>query len=180
MIVSVVGLPFSGRHTLASALSGLLAMRMVTHSDVVHAIDLGTTPSAAEARALVRRGELLPADIRTELFLETAGERDAILVGHPRSAAELESFVRRLRDVPAVIHLVADESFVDARTSAAALPRTAHAHPGALRRLESELQTVLDRAGERGRLLPLSAHLSIEEQVGLACAFIDQQRGNAR
>ena len=179
MIVSIVGHPFAGKHALANALSTVVAMRSVTYADVRHVIDCGTTPPAARARTLVRSGSLLPVALLVELLAEAAGDSDAIVVGRPRSGSELEAFIQVFHEVPRVIHVTADESFIDTRMAALGLPPSAQEHPGALPRLESDLQPVLRVASQSDRLLTLSAYIPINEQVRAAQAFIVRQRATA-
>lgn len=180
MIVSLVGPPLAGKRTLGRALADAANLAFVDHESIHQTISRRHSVAARRAAALVERGEPVPDEVLGSVIHECIGERDAVLVGYPRTERQLQS----MEDcggafVLACIMLEASRELVDARRAARGLSAVEQDHPGALTRIASMLAPVLARAEARQSLLRLDAALPMPDLLGAAESFLRNVRGRS-
>ena len=175
----ILGHPFAGKTTLAQALAPLVSLPVVAMTKVRDVIERGVSEKAVYARGLVTSGCLIPSDLFGALLAEAVGSEDALIVGRPRTEAELDAFTRYSDHSVSVIHLEATQALVDERMAAVGLGPSEKEHPGALARLRAALEPVLVRAREAGSLLTLDASSARAELVDTARKFVQHTRSVA-
>lgn len=181
MIVSIVGPPLAGKRTLGRALAAVANLAFVDFDSVKQAIASRHGPSARRAAALVERGVPVPDELLGSVVRECLGDRDAVLVGYPRSERQLQGMeARGGKFVHPCILLDASRERIDAQRAARGLSAVEQDHPGALARIASELAPVLARAEARQCLLRLDAERPMPEQLVAAQSFLRNMLGRSK
>lgn len=180
MIVSLVGPPSAGKHTLGRALAVAANLAFVDHESIHQTISRRHSAAARRAAALVERGEPVPDEVLGSVIHECIGERDAVLVGYPRNERQLQGMEERGgRFAHPCIVLEASRELLDARRAVLGLSAVERDHPGALARIASMLAPVLARAEARQSLLRLDAALPMPDLLGAAESFLRNVRGRS-
>lgn len=181
MIVGLVGAPGSGRHTLATALAAAEGLVRLDFAAIRSAIARAATAATRPAKELVDRGVPVPDEAIGRIVRECAGQRDAVVVGAPRSEAQWGAMAGGDdAGVLGVLALDATEALLDARRAARSLPPVAVSHPGGLERIAHQLAPVLARAAANERLLRLDAARPPHELLAAAVAFVRALRARCR
>lgn len=181
MIVGIVGPPGSGRHTLATALAAAEGLVRLDSEVIGAAIARADTPATREAKVLVDRGQLVPDERTGRIVRECAGQRDAVVVGAPRSEAQWRAMAGDDdASVLGVLAMDATEALLDARRAARGLPPVAVSHPRGLERIAHQLAPVLARAATDDRLLRLEAARPPHELLAASVAFVRALRARCR
>ncbi|MGH9930418.1 MAG: adenylate kinase [Pyrinomonadaceae bacterium] len=91
-IIVLMGAPGAGKGTQARLLHERLSLPQVSTGDMFRALKEAQTPLAAEVRALMAAGQLVPDDVTIRVVQERTGRDDCrdgyILDGFPRTPAQ--------------------------------------------------------------------------------------------
>lgn len=91
-IIVLMGAPGAGKGTQARLLQGRLNLPQVSTGDMFRALKDAQTPLAAEVRALMDAGKLVPDDVTIRVVRERTARDDCrdgyILDGYPRTPAQ--------------------------------------------------------------------------------------------
>jgi adenylate kinase len=91
-IIVLMGAPGAGKGTQARLLQERLNLPQVSTGDMFRALKEAHTPLAAEVRALMEAGQLVPDDVTIRVVRERTGREDCkngyILDGFPRTPAQ--------------------------------------------------------------------------------------------
>ncbi len=91
-IIVLMGAPGAGKGTQARLLQGRLNLPQVSTGDMFRALKDAQTPLAAEVRALMEAGKLVPDDVTIRVVRERTARDDCrdgyILDGYPRTPAQ--------------------------------------------------------------------------------------------
>jgi len=91
-IIVLMGAPGAGKGTQARLLQGRLSLPQVSTGDMFRALKEAQTPLAAEVRALMEAGKLVPDDVTIRVVRERTARDDCregyILDGYPRTPAQ--------------------------------------------------------------------------------------------
>jgi len=91
-IIVLMGAPGAGKGTQARLLQGRLNLPQVSTGDMFRALKEAQTPLAAEVRALMEAGKLVPDDVTIRVVRERTARGDCregyILDGYPRTPAQ--------------------------------------------------------------------------------------------
>jgi adenylate kinase family enzyme len=156
--VGIVGLPFSGKRTLARTIAGRGIATCFDAADLRRLMNTSASAAAVAARDRAATGAVLDSSVVAQLWHEgTAAWRDALLVGFPRNEAELLTYQHASEKPLSLVHLRAAPELVSARMVLAGLPALSVGHPGAAERLAEALAPVLELARRAGVLLELDA-----------------------
>lgn len=181
MIVGIVGPPGSGRHTLATALAAAEGLVRLDSSAIGSAIARADTAVTRDAKMRMDRGQLVPDERTGRIVRECSGQRDAVVVGAPRSEEQWRGMTGGSGAfVVGVVALDATEALLDARQTARGRPPIAVAHPGGLERIARALAPVLAHAAANDRLLRLDATRPTTELLAAAAAFVQTLRVRSR
>ncbi|MFN7589937.1 MAG: nucleoside monophosphate kinase [Planctomycetota bacterium] len=181
MIVGIVGPPGSGRHTLATALAAAEGLVRLDFAAIRSAIARAATAATRQAKELVDRGVPVPDETTGRIVRDAAGQRDAVVVGAPRSEAQWGAMAGGDdASVLGVLALDATEALLDARRAARGLPPVAVTHPGGLERIAHQLAPVLARAAADDCLLRLDAARPPHELLAASVAFVQDLRARSR
>ena len=119
MMVGIVGPPGSGKHSLGSALAAAAQLPLISNESIRAAIARAATAATREAKVRVDRGQLLTDECIGRIVRRCAGQRDAVVVGAPRSEEQWRGMTGGDGAfVVGVLALDANEALVDARRSA--------------------------------------------------------------
>jgi adenylate kinase len=91
-IIVLMGAPGAGKGTQARLLQGRLHLPQISTGDMFRALKEANTPLAAEVRALMEAGQLVPDDVTIRVVRERTALDDCrdgyILDGYPRTPAQ--------------------------------------------------------------------------------------------
>ena len=91
-IIVLMGAPGAGKGTQARLLHGRLHLPQISTGDMFRALKDANTPLAAEVRALMEAGQLVPDDLTIQVVRERTARDDCrdgyILDGYPRTPAQ--------------------------------------------------------------------------------------------
>lgn len=91
-IIVLMGAPGAGKGTQARLLQERLKLPQISTGDMFRALKEAQTPLAAEVRALMEAGQLVPDDVTIRVVQERTGRADCrngyILDGFPRTPAQ--------------------------------------------------------------------------------------------
>ena len=91
-IIVLMGAPGAGKGTQARLLQGRLNLPQISTGDMFRALKDAQTPLAAEVRALMEAGQLVPDDVTIRVVRERTARDDCrdgyILDGYPRTPAQ--------------------------------------------------------------------------------------------
>lgn len=173
MIISIVGPPHAGKKTLGHAVATAQGLAVVDFDSIRLAISRRASSSARRASALVESGRLVPDDLLGRLIRECVADRDAVVVGRPRTEEEMRgmetlggAFTHYL------VHLDATPELLDARRAAHGLPPMEQAHPGAFARLAVALAPVVATTAAKGRMLRLDPSRPPDELLSAVLSFL--------
>lgn len=106
MIVILLGLPGSGKGTQAKALCGRYGLTHLATGDIFRSEISAKTPFGAKAADYMKKGQLVPDDLVTEMV---AGRMDMtgryLLDGFPRTIEQAEEFGKGLAQEGAKVNL---------------------------------------------------------------------------
>ena len=169
MILSIVGPPHTGMSTLGRARAAEHDLAMVDFATIQGVISRGVTEAAQQARALVESGRLVPDDLFVALIHQCVN-RDAVVVGYPRTEGQLRSMVAARGAANLVVmFLDGTRDLVDARRAAMGLPPV---HPGGFKCLSEALAPVVAWAAAAQCLLRLDPARSLDHLLSVAGTFL--------
>ena len=94
-IIVLMGAPGAGKGTQARLLQERLKIPQISTGDMFRALKEAQTPLAAEVRALMQAGQLVPDDVTIRVVRERTAQDDCkngyILDGYPRTPAQAET-----------------------------------------------------------------------------------------
>lgn len=94
-IIVLMGAPGAGKGTQARLLQERLHLPQISTGDIFRSLKTAQTPLAQEVRDIMKRGQLVPDEVTTQLVKDRTAEDDAkggyILDGFPRTPAQAES-----------------------------------------------------------------------------------------
>ena len=173
MIISIVGPPHAGKKTLGHALATALGFAVVEFGSISLAVSEGASSSARRASALVESGRLVPGDLLGRLIRECVADRDAVVVGYPRTDEEMRGMeVEGGAPNHHLVHMDATRELLDARRALLGLPPMERSHPGAFARLAVALAPVVAKADARGRMLRLDPSRPTDELLSAVVSFL--------
>ncbi|HEX6623879.1 MAG TPA: nucleoside monophosphate kinase, partial [Pyrinomonadaceae bacterium] len=101
-IIVPIGAPGAGKGTQARLIQERLGLPQISTGDMFRAMKEARTPLAAEVRAILSSGALVPDEITARVVEERTSREDArggyVLDGYPRNAAQAETLEKLARE----------------------------------------------------------------------------------
>jgi adenylate kinase family enzyme len=170
MIAAIIGYPGSGKGELADQLAQTLPQfRVVGFSEIRDLLESSASEAAVVARQLARAGHAVPDSLFGQLLAEAANNRDVLFAGYPRNLAQLRNLQSFANEAVHIIHMRASAELIDDHRRARGLRPIEQEHPGALARIDADLDPMIAVAS---RLLPLDAASDMQNLLASALRFL--------